>query len=99
MTMCRAARCLPPKGRWSAAMPWNSATGHKCSSPSRIFRFRRQRPRQEAHASATQRSEEHTSELQSLMRISYADLCLKKKKNSMNITRIENINQHKVKKQ
>src|SRR3546814_4743992 len=26
------------------------------------------------------RSEEHTSELQSLMRISYADLCLKKKK-------------------
>src|SRR3546814_6411721 len=27
------------------------------------------------------RSEEHTSELQSLMRISYADFCLKKKKN------------------
>src|SRR3546814_10873585 len=27
------------------------------------------------------RSEEHTSELQSLMRISYAALCLKKKKN------------------
>src|SRR3546814_3111461 len=29
---------------------------------------------------ATQRSEEHTSELQSLMRISYAVFCLKKKK-------------------
>src|SRR3546814_20697080 len=28
------------------------------------------------------RSEEHTSELQSLMRISYAVLCLKKKKNT-----------------
>src|SRR3546814_2655336 len=28
-----------------------------------------------------ERSEEHTSELQSLMRISYAVLCLKKKKN------------------
>src|SRR3546814_10113075 len=28
------------------------------------------------------RSEEHTSELQSLMRISYAVFCLKKKKNS-----------------
>src|SRR3546814_4536345 len=28
-----------------------------------------------------QRSEEHTSELQSLMRISYAVFCLKKKKN------------------
>src|SRR3546814_13291999 len=31
--------------------------------------------------SAHIRSEEHTSELQSLMRISYAVLCLKKKKN------------------
>src|SRR3546814_7594105 len=30
-----------------------------------------------------QRSEEHTSELQSLMRISYAVFCLKKKKNNM----------------
>src|SRR3546814_7174832 len=30
---------------------------------------------------AQQRSEEHTSELQSLMRISYAVFCLKKKKN------------------
>src|SRR3546814_2084199 len=29
-------------------------------------------------ASAVARSEEHTSELQSLMRISYADFCLKK---------------------
>src|SRR3546814_4293907 len=32
------------------------------------------------------RSEEHTSELQSLMRISYAVFCLKKKKNTQNIT-------------
>src|SRR3546814_12842486 len=30
------------------------------------------------------RSEEHTSELQSLMRISYAVFCLKKKKNEKN---------------
>src|SRR3546814_7181640 len=30
---------------------------------------------------STHRSEEHTSELQSLMRISYAVFCLKKKKN------------------
>src|SRR3546814_8130126 len=30
------------------------------------------------------RSEEHTSELQSLMRISYAVFCLKKKKNNTN---------------
>src|SRR3546814_3606729 len=32
------------------------------------------------------RSEEHTSELQSLMRISYAVFCLKKKKNKQNDT-------------
>src|SRR3546814_8778915 len=31
----------------------------------------------------SQRSEEHTSELQSLMRISYAVFCLKKKKKSI----------------
>src|SRR3546814_1214437 len=34
-----------------------------------------------AYRTATGRSEEHTSELQSLMRISYAVFCLKKKKN------------------
>src|SRR3546814_6627364 len=32
------------------------------------------------HRISTKRSEEHTSELQSLMRISYAVFCLKKKK-------------------
>src|SRR3546814_1507710 len=35
---------------------------------------------------AAQRSEEHTSELQSLMRISYAVFCLKKKKQHTNTT-------------
>src|SRR3546814_1529649 len=34
--------------------------------------------------SSSMRSEEHTSELQSLMRISYAVFCLKKKKNKRN---------------
>src|SRR3546814_1729838 len=34
----------------------------------------------DAHTQAVDRSEEHTSELQSLMRISYAVFCLKKKK-------------------
>src|SRR3546814_10200154 len=37
------------------------------------------RNRLEAAARRTDRSEEHTSELQSLMRISYAVFCLKKK--------------------
>src|SRR3546814_6475909 len=36
----------------------------------------------QAIASSRNRSEEHTSELQSLMRISYAVFCLKKKKNN-----------------
>src|SRR3546814_8236517 len=34
------------------------------------------------HPAINKRSEEHTSELQSLMRISYAVFCLKKKKNT-----------------
>src|SRR3546814_6001038 len=37
-----------------------------------------------ANFSIEGRSEEHTSELQSLMRISYAVFCLKKKKNKQN---------------
>src|SRR3546814_4531964 len=46
------------------------------------------------------RSEEHTSELQSLMRISYAVFCLKKKKNQHEMEQIgqyrtnHNINDH-----
>src|SRR3546814_2285879 len=38
------------------------------------------------------RSEEHTSELQSLMRISYAVFCLKKKKTSSHIPTMTSIN-------
>src|SRR3546814_3976758 len=41
------------------------------------------------------RSEEHTSELQSLMRISYAVFCLKKKKNKKEIEKqIHGLNTH-----
>src|SRR3546814_9096773 len=39
-----------------------------------------QRDRKQRATTEEQRSEEHTSELQSLMRISYAVFCLKKKK-------------------
>src|SRR3546814_7463476 len=38
----------------------------------------------------TRRSEEHTSELQSLMRNSYAVFCLKKKRNNETITQLTN---------
>src|SRR3546814_4096225 len=41
------------------------------------------------------RSEEHTSELQSLMRISYAVFCLKKKTTNINDTMHHSTTQHK----
>src|SRR3546814_4120765 len=46
-----------------------------------------------AAARRAERSEEHTSELQSLMRISYADFCLKHKK----LTHINHRNQLMIK--
>src|SRR3546814_11912181 len=56
---------------------------HEKSKADRFDRFGR---------TATSRSEEHTSELQSLMRISYAVFCLKKKKKSILLTRQQNTN-------
>src|SRR3546814_2062486 len=41
------------------------------------------------------RSEEHTSELQSLMRISYAVFCLKKKKKTLSLPQITQKHKHK----
>src|SRR3546814_9566354 len=46
------------------------------------FAFDARRPGRQRAADARIRSEEHTSELQSLMRISYAVFCLKKKTDS-----------------
>src|SRR3546814_6709614 len=50
----------------------------------------------EASTCSAMRSEEHTSELQSLMRISYAVFCLKKKKNNKtrNIYNVKTYNNH-----
>src|SRR3546814_1687314 len=50
--------------------PISRATSHGAQ---RVGRFRTEKDR------TSKRSEEHTSELQSLMRISYAVFCLKKK--------------------
>src|SRR3546814_6452735 len=41
-----------------------------------------------SQATVSRRSEEHTSELQSLMRISYAVFCLQKKQSSMHTIRL-----------
>src|SRR3546814_10410125 len=77
-TLFRSQRCSTPASRRSPSYrncraPRSPLTRHRCPSwPSRPNR----RPTASSH-----RSEEHTSELQSLMRISYAVFCLKKKKN------------------
>src|SRR3546814_1633694 len=52
-----------------------------------VLRFEKER--------MTLRSEEHTSELQSLMRISYAVFCLKKKKTQMDKTKYNEYNKHR----
>src|SRR3546814_7627432 len=49
-----------------------------------------------ARREATRRSEEHTSELQSLMRISYAVFCLKKKKKKNNKAIVDIKYKHKI---
>src|SRR3546814_7330821 len=54
----------------SPAPSWQKSVRHSAKNPA-------DRPWPDRH----RRSEEHTSELQSLMRISYAVFCLKKKKN------------------
>src|SRR3546814_6127159 len=48
--------------------------------------------RRSARGCLMKRSEEHTSELQSLMRISYAVFCLKKKKIQISINQRSNTN-------
>src|SRR3546814_2204181 len=53
---------------------------HRSADPLQRRPLRRALRRQPLRGGAAGRSEEHTSELQSLMRISYAVFCLKKKK-------------------
>src|SRR3546814_9261735 len=59
--------------------PWSTAggCGNRDASATRDSRAARNREPQKGDA--MRRSEEHTSELQSLMRIPYAVFCLKKK--------------------
>src|SRR3546814_3472740 len=52
------------------------------------------RTRESQYCPGQGRSEEHTSELQSLMRISYAVFCLKKKNTSTNMQRHKNTKQY-----
>src|SRR3546814_3713325 len=75
---------------WSAAMPVHHAAGARWmamnakTKPYTISaaasQLMKRTPRRPKYSLIVSRSEEHTSELQSLMRISYAVFCLKKKK-------------------
>src|SRR3546814_5994227 len=81
-----AARARAADRRLEGEAARRAARGHRDGADPR---GERERPRRAAaeHQGRAQdhsRSEEHTSELQSLMRISYAVFCLKKKKNQNN---------------
>src|SRR3546814_2434400 len=54
------------------------------------------RQRGQAYVRSVTRSEEHTSELQSLMRTSYAVFCLNKKKTKYTTSTTENIHNHVI---
>src|SRR3546814_4608142 len=101
-TLCRSTdrtdgsdgSCRDPHGatdrvaRRTDRRPGSSRTGP--SDPGDHRHTRTTRPATAGHRAAYTRSEEHTSELQSLMRISYAVFCLKKKKTTTNITTLPN---------
>src|SRR3546814_2781296 len=68
----------PASWRTRQGIPTRAGKG----PPPRVHRRRRARSPGAHRTAAVGRSEEHTSELQSLMRISYAVFCLKKNKNT-----------------
>src|SRR3546814_3136911 len=89
-----AALMAPTAESWPAAAPRSRltardgtarrSTGRGARRRRTAGRARRSPPSRSSrapHNRARSRSEEHTSELQSLMRISYAVFCLKKKMN------------------
>src|SRR3546814_1797595 len=71
---CGGGRALPAVHR---GLPQDAGRGATASRPLRPL------PGSSRTAREPGRSEEHTSELQSLMRISYAVFCLKKKKKNI----------------
>src|SRR3546814_2453003 len=76
---------LPPmagKGSWRALRQDHRNFAFRPKGPTGWVLAPRVAPGGARHGRMIERSEEHTSELQSLMRISYAVFCLKKKKNT-----------------
>src|SRR3546814_3624378 len=76
-----AAVGLQRDDRLDAATPFGVVRQHDLRVVDAILCARWPHPFFHPSRQIAQRSEEHTSELQSLMRISYAVFCLKKKRN------------------
>src|SRR3546814_5901588 len=76
------SRLLDPFSRLREKVPARADEGafRHAPSPQPLSRYAGEGLK--LHAPGRHRSDEHTSELQSLMRISYAVLCLKKKTNT-----------------
>src|SRR3546814_5497120 len=92
----RHTRCALVTGVQTCALPIYAR--RRCRRRARsACRSRRRARRSPCAIDAWCRSEEHTSELQSLMRISYAVFCLKKKKITSTESidhRLQNITHH-----
>src|SRR3546814_8449798 len=78
--------CLCWSTRRAFSHPAAGSTGRWWPPPGKA----RRTPMSSHLSSMPRRSEEHTSELQSLMRISYAVICLKKKKQKSKIKHYTN---------
>src|SRR3546814_8801788 len=83
LSICCAAKALTSHGAPSPNIARRLASDHRCNAAVRSCCHQPRRPEraclQKHYRDYAPRSEEHTSEHQSLMRISYAVFCLKKK--------------------
>src|SRR3546814_5022317 len=78
------------RGYFGSSMRWSTASVI-IAFP--VFALLARHLARETERQPIKRSEEHTSELQSLMRISYAVFCLKKKKHNNNSQTSKNVSQ------
>src|SRR3546814_6628426 len=88
IAVCRQGRgCWPARSQWSGQNYLLLFHHGSCEARFGAHLAGRRRHYAAAHVpqSHSGRSEEHTSELQSLMRISYAVFCLKKKKQTKKV--------------
>src|SRR3546814_6456859 len=84
-----SAQACQHEGQWYERLSSHRADAHhsrgKCALRQAVSRRGEHHPRLERLGQVNLRSDEHTSELQSLMRISYAVFCLKKKNHHTHI--------------